>query len=122
VIVRMIYGFPLPEAAEFSWGAWVDLAIAAKNYLEPKLSEKAIWSFLSLALDMTDCDEIVKMIEIVDNRMDDEIQRTVTLIRKHHACILLEHEGYRDTIRNTHLADLHMNDLLAKVKSSNAET
>ena len=119
VLVRMIYGFPIPEADEHSWGFWTNLITTAKHYLEPALSEKAVDSLLDVAHDMTDIDAIVQMLDVVEESKDVDLQSAVNVVRKDHALMLLEHEKYLDAIVNApQLARLHIGDLLAKVKGN----
>ena len=125
VIVRKLYGFPIPEPGDLSWVNWVDLAIVAKKFSEPELRRKAIDRFVDVALLMTDVDHIFQTIGVVmidEGRTDVEFRRAVTLIRKHHASVLLGHEGYRATLRHDpQLVLMHIDDLLAKVKSASED-
>ena len=55
--------------------------------------------------------------------MDVALLSALNPVRKHHALILLEHEGYRDSfVDHPRLALLHIDDLLAKVKGNNGGT
>lgn len=116
MLVRELYGFPVPQTDDLSWQTWVDLAIAAKAFLQPDLRAIAVDSFVDVALLMTDVDKIVDMIGIVEKRVDDELHNAATLIRQHHYMLLLKHEGYYATyLRNPKLVDLHTRDLLARL-------
>lgn len=123
VLIQTIYGFPLPKAGDLSWGFWANLAVAAENFAELELGKKAVDSFLDVAFDMTDVDTIVHIIGVVEGSMDLALLSALNLVRKHHALILLEQEGYRDSfVDHPKLALLHIDDLLAKVKDINRES
>lgn len=117
-----LYGFPLPQTNDLPCGTWIDLAMAAKKYLEPELFDKAVESFVEGASLMTDVDKIVRMIDIAEKREDNELHRAATLIRKHHASILLGPEGYRAALRmDPELALMHIDDLRAKMKDDSED-
>lgn len=119
MLVRKLYGFPVPESDDLSWQTWVNLAIAAKALLDAELRARAVDSFVDVALLTTDVDKIVDMIRIVEKRMDDELHNAVTLLRQHHALLLLKHDGYYATyLRSPKLVDLHTRDLLARLEAS----
>jgi len=117
VLVRMLYGLPVPDMDVHPCEFWVDLAMVAKKYVEPDLSELAVDNFKELACKMTDIKEIINMIEITESRNDSELHEAATLVRKHRGLALLENEGYLATYAcNTELVALHTVDLLAKYK------
>lgn len=123
VLIQTIYGLPIPKARDLSWGFWANLAVAAENFLERELSKKAVGSFLEVAFDLTDVDTVVEMIGVVEGSMEVALISALNLVRKHHALILLEHEGYRDSfVDHPRLALLHIDDLLAKLKGNDGET
>ena len=123
VLIQTIYGLPIPKARDLSRGFWANLAVAAENFLEPELGKKAVGSFLEVAFDLTDVDTVVEMIGAVEDSMDVALLSALNLVHKHHALILLEHEGYRDSFfDHPRLELLHIDDLLAKVKGNNGGT
>lgn len=96
--------------------------MAAKKYLEPELFDKAVDNFVESASLLTDVDNIVRMIDIAEKREDNELYRAAILIRKHHASILLGHEGYRAALRmDPELALMHIDDLRAKMNDDSED-
>jgi hypothetical protein len=118
VLVGRIYGLPVSDTdAYLAWGFWVDLAMAAKDYLESDFSELAIDNSLDLARDMSEVREIINMIEVVEGRNVEELHEAATLVRKHHGLAFLEDDGYIAAyVQSPDLVKLYTVDLLAKHK------
>jgi hypothetical protein len=117
VLVRMLYGLPVPDMDVHPCGFLIDLAMAAKKYLEPDLSELAVDNFKDLACRMTEVKDVINMIDIAESHNDAELHEAATLVRKHHDLALLEDEGYLAAYAcNPELVALHTVDLLAKYK------
>lgn len=63
VVFRYLYSFACPERTLLSWQVWLDVPVTSSSCGETALSREAYQHFTQLALDETDIDEIIDMLE-----------------------------------------------------------
>lgn len=98
-VLRYIYKLPILSDAvlDLTWRGWLNLRTTADKYLEPTLSAQADKNFRTVALKITDPDEIFDITETIDNEMahDESLVELSNKIRKNNWSKLLRNIRFR---------------------------
>jgi len=116
IVLRNLYGFALPSRGSKSWRVWGILSRLARNCRDPELSAKAKENLFEVARSETDANVVIEILgAVASGVVDSNIIGFDTMLRKHHAIMLLRNETYRKQLgNNAQLLWMHLDQFVDK--------